>query len=135
MQSRMGSWMMAIGVIIGIAGLAIMPAGFGENSPDRNMIGAGASIFAIGTFLVALGVYFKSLIMPAAPNQNSTPNNTPSPMRGGCDRCQTEAPVIQCKVHQQHLCGNCLSEHYDFRSCVYSPSTRRAGKALAARAR
>ncbi len=135
MQSRMGSWMMAIGVIIGIAGLSLMPAGFGENSPDRNMIGAGAAIFAIGTFVVALGIYLKSLNLGVVPNQKSNQPVTSAATRGGCDRCQTEAPVIQCKVHQQHLCGSCLAEHYDFRSCVYSPSTRRMGKALAARAR
>jgi hypothetical protein len=28
-------------------------------------------------------------------------------------------------VHEIHLCGNCLGDHYDFRSCAYVPSTRR----------
>jgi hypothetical protein len=58
--------------------------------------------------------------------------------RGGCDLCGTEAPVVNCRVHQMHLCGECLGQHYDFRSCVYVPSTRRQmaikGMARAAKA-
>ncbi|HEY7617101.1 MAG TPA: hypothetical protein VH744_09880, partial [Terriglobales bacterium] len=59
--------------------------------------------------------------------------------RGACDLCKVEMPVVHCKVHQVHLCGHCLGEHYNFRSCVYVPSTRKtlskAAKSMAARAR
>jgi len=34
-------------------------------------------------------------------------------------------PVIHCKVHQVHMCAECLGQHYDFRTCSYVPSTRR----------
>ena len=48
-------------------------------------------------------------------------------VRGGCDVCHGDSPVIHCKVHQVHLCANCLGRHYDFRTCAYAPSTRGAG--------
>ena len=54
---------------------------------------------------------------PAAAKRTRKPN---------CDRCAKDEPVIQCRVHQLHLCGDCLAQHYDFRSCAYVPSTRRA---------
>ncbi len=137
MQARTGNWMMAIGAIIAIIGLSVMPAGFGPNSADRNLLGAGATVFSLGAILIALGIYLKALNLKITPRQKPLETSTPSrPLRGACDRCQIEMPVIQCKVHQQHLCGKCLAEHYDFRSCVYAPSSRRlAAKAMAARAR
>jgi hypothetical protein len=136
MQSRTGNWMMALGAIIAVIGLSVMPAGFGANSVDRNMVGVGATIFSLGAISIALGIYLKALSLKATPKQKSSESAVPGrPIRGGCDRCHTQMPVIQCKVHQQHLCGTCLAEHYDFRSCVYAPSTRRLAKAMAARAR
>jgi len=47
---------------------------------------------------------------PAAANHRS---------RGGCDLCGTEAPASHCS--QLHLCGDCLTKHYDMRSCAYVP--------------
>lgn len=125
---------MALGAIIGVIGLSIMPAGLGPNSVDRNMLGLGATIFSMGALSIALGIYLKALSLKSVPGSKPA-QSAARPIRGGCDRCHIEMPVIQCKVHQQHLCGNCLSEHYDFRSCAYAPSTRRLGKAMAARAR
>jgi hypothetical protein len=137
MQSRTGNWMIAIGAIVAVIGLSVMPAGFGQNSPDRNLLGLGATIFSMGTVFIAMGIYLKALSLKTPSGQKSAvPSNPGRPIRGACDRCQIEMPVIQCKVHQQHLCGKCLSEHYDFRACVYAPSTRRlTAKAMAARAR
>ena len=136
MQSRTGNWMMAMGAIISVVGLSIMPAGLGANSADRNMLGLGATIFSMGALSIALGIYLKALGLKTSPGKKQADSAAAGrPLRGGCDRCQTEMPVIQCKVHQQHLCGSCQAEHYDFRSCVYAPSTRRLGKALAAKAR
>ena len=136
MQLRTGNWMMALGAMIGVVGLSIMPAGLGPNSADRNLLGLGATIFSMGALSIALGIYLKALSLKAAPGNKPAQSVTPGrPIRGGCDRCKTEMPVIQCKVHQQHLCGHCLADHYDFRSCAYAPSRRGLGKALAARAR
>jgi len=92
----------------------------------------------MGALLAAMGIYFKSKALQSiGPKKSEVPAAANRPIRGGCDRCQKEVPVIHCKVHQQHLCGVCLADHYDFRSCVYAPSTRRdtAVKSMSARAR
>jgi len=137
MQSKTGNWMMALGSIIALVGLVVMPAGLGQDNPDKNLLGVGASIFSMGLLAAALGLYIKSKALQSSGQKTSEAATPNRPIRGGCDRCQAEAPVIQCKVHQQHLCGTCLAEHYDFRSCAYAPSTRRsvAVKSMAARAR
>ena len=134
MQSRTGNRMMAIAPVIAVIGLSIVPAGLGQNSADRNLIGIGATIFSLAAILFALGVYLKASVLQSS--SGPEPAIPARPIRGGCDRCHMEMPVIQCKVHQQHLCGTCLSEHYDFRTCVYAPSSRKiAPKSMAARAR
>ena len=136
MQSKTGNWMMAIGAAIVFLGLCILPAGLGENG-DKNLLGAGAAVLSLGILAIASGIYLKAYALQSKPDNKSVEGNARSgrPIRGGCDHCQETAPVIQCKVHQQHLCGTCLAEHYDFRSCVYAPSTRRAGtvRSMAAR--
>jgi hypothetical protein len=137
MQSKAGNWMMALGAIIAVIGLVVIPAGLGQDSADRNLLGVGATIFSLGAFTAAMGLYIKAKALQSNGQKVSEKPAENRPLRGGCDRCHAEMPVIQCKVHQQHLCGTCLAEHYDFRSCAYAPSTRRgtSAKAMAARAR
>jgi hypothetical protein len=137
MQSKTGNWMMALGAVIAVIGLVVIPAGLGQNSADRNLLGVGATIFSMGALVAAMGLYIKAKAQPSTGLKIAEVSARNRPLRGGCDRCQAEVPVIQCKVHQQHLCGTCLAEHYDFRSCAYAPSTRRgtAAKSMAARAR
>jgi hypothetical protein len=93
------------------------------------------SIFALGALTVAGGIYFKAQNLKS----DSSPKAPEPEKRGGCDRCHAEPPAIQCKVHQLHLCDTCLASHYDFRSCVYVPSTRRnvikTGKTMVAKVR
>ncbi len=135
MLSRTGSWMIAVGAVLVFMGLTVLPSAFGENS-DHNLLGLGTAIISMGLFFAANGVYFKArALQPTSQKKEEKP--AAKAIRGGCDRCQAEPPVVHCKVHQQHLCGKCLAEHYDFRACVYTPSTRRdtAVKAMAARAR
>jgi hypothetical protein len=135
MLSRTGSWMIAVGAVLVFMGLTVLPSAFGENA-DHNMLGVGTSLISMGLFLAANGVYFKvRALQPSTFKKEDKP--AAKAIRGGCDRCQAEPPVVHCKVHQQHLCGKCLAEHYDFRACVYTPSTRReaAVKAMAAKAR
>jgi len=129
--------MIGIGIVVVFLGLSTLPASLGENG-DHNLFGTGAAIFSLGALMIATGIYLKASAIQSASSGKSTETNASlgRAIRGGCDRCQLELPVIQCKVHQQHLCGTCLAEHYDFRSCVYAPSTRRisAVKSKAARA-
>ena len=127
--------MIATGAVMVFLGLCVLPSAFGENA-DHNLLGVGTSIISVGLFLAASGVYLKaSSLQPASQKKDDKP--AVKAIRGGCDRCQAEPPVVHCKVHQQHLCGKCLAEHYDFRACVYTPSSRRdaAVKAMSAKAR
>jgi hypothetical protein len=140
MSSRSGNWMVAAGALLLFVGICILAAAMGKNAdPDQLLLGAAA--FSVGALAAAAGIYLKARALQGtvigAPAKE--PANGGKRSRGGCELCATEAPVIQCKVHQLHLCGTCLAQHYDFRSCAYVPSTRAAGnkpgKGLAAKAR
>lgn len=137
MSSKAGTWIVVVGALVMVGGLCILPAALGEHT-DNNLIVAGAGVFSMGALILATGMYLKARALHAtAPEQTEA---APKRVRGGCDLCGTETPVVQCKVHQLHLCGNCLAQHYDYRSCAYVPSSRRAGakgtgRAMAAKAR
>jgi hypothetical protein len=127
MSSRTGNWMMAFGVLVGFVGLCMIPAGLG-NHGDRSLLGLGAALVGVGALAAAAGIYLKALVLGsklAIPAPSPTAANSNRRARGACDLCRKEMPVVHCKVHQFHLCGACLAEHYDFRACVYVPSTRR----------
>jgi hypothetical protein len=135
MSSKLGGWLVLLGGVIALVGLIILPAAT-RNGSDRNLLGVGMSVFAMGALTIAVGVYAKAKDL----QESAKPGKAVEvEKKGGCDRCHAEAPAIQCKVHQQHLCDTCLAAHYDFRSCVYVPSTRRntikSAKTMAARAR
>ena len=139
MSPRSGNWMVAAGAFFLFLGLCVLAAGWGK-SADPDQLIAGAGSFSVGALTVAAGIYLKARMLQSGA---SSPAAVKEPVskrsRGGCELCATEAPVIQCKVHQLHLCGSCLEQHYDFRSCAYVPSTRAAdkktGKGMAAKAR
>jgi hypothetical protein len=139
MSSRASSWMVAAGALVLFVGVCTAAAAFGK-TPDADQLIAGAGFLSVGALTVAAGIYLKARGLQS--NPSAAPAKEPTPgkrSRGGCELCATEAPVIQCKVHQLHLCGTCLAQHYDFRSCAYVPSTRagsnKPGKGMAARAR
>jgi hypothetical protein len=144
MTSRAGNWMIAAGVVLALGGLCFLPAALSEGS-DSSLLALGAALFSLGALGMSGGVYLKAQAVQAKPGGGETTNAAESNgrrLRGACDLCREDTPMVHCKVHQFHLCGGCLAEHYDFRSCVYVPSTRRAegrasktmaGKSMAAR--
>jgi hypothetical protein len=144
MSSRAGTWMIAVGALGGFAGLCVLPAALGEHG-ESNLLGVGLSLFSLGVLAAATGMYLKAQALQPSPHSKSGPGATQAApanpgrkIRGGCDLCGTEAPVVQCKVHQLHLCGTCLAAHYDTRSCAYVPTSRKsankAGKGMSAKA-
>jgi hypothetical protein len=130
MATKTGTWLMAIGSFIAFIGLCFVPAAFGPD-PDRTMLGAGTMVIAMGLLLIASGFYIKARNLETAAAPASTPASGKRARKSICDRCAENEPVIQCRVHQLHLCADCLSKHYDFRSCAYVPSTRRGAPAKA----
>lgn len=117
-------------------GLCVLPAAF-AGDPDVNALPVAACLFSVGALTIAAGIFLKARAL-----QSQTESDAPQQKRrsrGGCELCGTDVPVIACKVHQLQLCAECLTGHYDLRSCAYVPPARRAtgkaGKSLAARAR
>ncbi len=120
------------GCFLMLLGLAFLPAAFGPH-PDDSILGLGICVFSLGALTIAGGLYMKALAVKSGTTTASVPKAQPKRVRGGCDLCGSETPVIHCRVHDIHVCGNCLANHYDFRSCAYVPSTRRTAGSKAAR--
>jgi len=120
------------GCFLMVLGLAFLPAAFGPH-PDESILGLGICVFSLGALTVAGGLYMKAHALKSGTNSANAPKAQPKRVRGGCDLCGSETPVIHCRVHDIHVCGNCLGNHYDFRSCAYVPSTRRTAGSKAAR--
>ena len=128
MSSQTGNWMIAVGVLGGVIGIIMLPAALGEH-PDTSLLILGACGVSLGSMTAASGVYMKAraLQSPAGPGGAPAESRTSKRrVRGGCDVCHGDMPVIHCKVHQVHLCPDCLGQHYDFRTCSYVPSARLA---------
>ena len=125
---KLSTFAIVAGIFLMLLGLSFLPAGL-QN--DQAILGAGICIFSFGALTSAAGFYLKARVLHNAPELS--PKAPPKPVRGSCELCATESPVIHCRVHELHLCGNCVSKHYDFRSCVYIPSNRRNTPAKAAR--
>jgi hypothetical protein len=135
MVSRAANSLMVVGVVGAFIGLCVLPSALGDHQ-DGNLLSVAALLFSLGALSISVGFYMKARFL-----QKDVRSGKPEPprkIRGGCDLCRNEPPVIQCKVHQLHLCATCLTGHYDVRSCVYVPSLRRPatknGKNTAAKA-
>jgi hypothetical protein len=131
-MGKASGWAIVGGCFLMVLGLSFLPAAFGEH-PDASILGLGIGAFSLGALVGAGGLYMKARAVQATGTTSSTPKSQPKRIRGGCDLCGSETPVIHCRVHDVHVCGNCLADHYDFRSCAYVPSTRRTASAKAAR--
>lgn len=127
MSSQMGTGLIAIGALGACIGLIMLPAAMGEH-PDTSLLILGACGVALGSLTAASGIYFKARAVQSSAGSQAAlgePKNSTRRVRGGCDICHGDMPVIHCKVHQVHMCADCLGQHYDFRTCSYVPSTRR----------
>jgi hypothetical protein len=141
MSPKTSNWIIAAGAVLMFIGLCFLPGALGEPR-DADMLEMAACQFSLGALVMATGIYAKARLVQAAiasGDSRKEPGVSTQRVRGGCDLCGTEAPVVQCKVHQLHLCGSCLTQHYDVRSCAYVPTSRTAtnktGRNLAASAR
>lgn len=123
-MGKASGWLIVVGCLLMLIGLTFLPAALGQH-PDEGILGLGICMFALGALIAAGGIYLKARAAHSnAPAANAS-NAQPKRVRGGCDLCGSETPVIHCRVHDVHMCGTCLANHYDFRSCAYVPSTRR----------
>jgi len=131
MGQKLSVSLIVVGCLLMVLGLTLLAAGLAQGQ-DESIAGAGICVFSFGSLVCAGGMYVKARALQA---ETGTPSNKqPAKSRGGCDLCGTESPAVMCRAHQLHLCPACLTKHYDVRSCVYAPSSRRAAAAKAARA-
>jgi hypothetical protein len=129
MTKKLSVVLIVIGSLLMLVGLTFLASGLAQ-SQDESISGAGMLAFALGALTCSTGIYLKARAAQAAlPKTESKPQQK---ARGGCDLCGTETPAVMCRVHQLHLCPACLAKHYDTRSCIYVPSTRRSPATKAA---
>jgi hypothetical protein len=135
MVSRAANWLMVVGAVGVFVGLCVLPSALGDHQ-DGNLLSVAALLLSLGLLSISAGFYMKARFLQK--DVRSAKPEPPRKIRGGCDICGNELPVIQCKAHQLHLCATCLTGHYDVRSCAYVPSLRRPatknGKNTAAKA-
>ena len=118
--------MIALGIIVGVMGLIALPAALGEHV-DTSLLTLGACGLSLGSMIAAAGFYLKARAMTSPQGTtvfSGESRQSARRVRGGCDVCHGDSPVIHCKVHQVHLCPDCVAKHYDFRACTYIPSAR-----------
>lgn len=132
MNLKAGNWIVGIGAASMLVGLCFVPAVAMDRS-DTSLVALGACAFSLGALMVATGMYVKARMLQAGlvPSPQAA---TPKKVKGGCDLCHGDIAIIQCRVHQLHLCAACMAEHYDNRSCAYTPSTRRPSSKSMAKA-
>ncbi len=124
MSSRTGNLMIGAGAVVAVLGVLMLPAALGEHT-DNSLLILGATAISMGSLFGALGIYVRSRRKQEG-QSTAEPKNSARRVRGGCDVCHGDQPVIHCRVHQIHLCADCLGPHYDPKSCRYAPSGRRA---------
>ena len=111
MATKSSRWMMAVGAFIAFIGLCFLPAAFGQDA-DRTMLGGGSVIVATGLLLISAGFYLKARTLAASGVPPAAQANTKKNRKPICDRCAIEEPVIQCRVHQLHLCAELLQSGF-----------------------
>ena len=122
MSFKTGTALIAVGVIPILGGLVCTPAAFREPL-DASVFGLGVCLFSVGMMITASGIYLNARALSKEAGVEAV--IAAKRVRGGCELCATENPVIYCKTHQLHMCGACLAQHYDVRSCAYIPTQRR----------
>ena len=121
-MAKTGTWLIGIGCLIGLFGLTILPAALGSDS-DKTMLNICVLAVSLAMMTASAGLYMKARGQGQA---SANESGSKRARKASCDQCGQMEPVILCRVHQLHLCGDCLATHYDFRSCAYVPSTRRS---------
>lgn len=130
MARKIGTWLIAMGVVVALCGLSVLPAALGPNG-DKTLTPVGILALSFAMTLAAAGLYVKARTYQEAAASDS--GGAKHRRRANCDCCGKKEAVIQCRVHQLGLCADCLSDHYDFRLCAYVPSVRRNAAKTSAR--
>ena len=120
-MAKIGTWLIGVGCFVALFGLTMIPAATASGA-DKTVSGLCMLTFSFAMMIIAGGMYLKARAYQGTPESDAARRGR----KATCDSCGKAEPAIQCRVHQLHLCPDCLATHYDFRSCAYAPSTRRA---------
>jgi len=123
MSSRLANLLIGMGAFGILIGLCLFPVAMGDHG-DSSLLPMGACALSLGSLAVASGIYVKARMAQPTTGMIVEHKAQTKRVRGGCDICRGDFPIIHCKVHQLHLCTECMREHFDVRSCIYAPSTR-----------
>jgi len=121
-MAKIATWLIGIGCMVGLFGLTMIPAALKPDNNDKSILSLCVLTISFAMMLTAGGLYLKARSHTGVSDSESAAKRRG---KSNCDSCGKLEPVILCRVHQLHLCSDCLATHYDFRSCAYVPSTRR----------
>ena len=127
-MAKLGTVLLLIGSLLAVLGLTILPSALSAGE-DKTLLNIAVLVVSFSMTMIAGGLYLKARAVPRPAGSDA--ENTKRSQKASCDSCGKQESVIQCRVHQLHLCGDCLAKHYDFRSCAYVPSIRRGSKSSA----
>lgn len=128
-MARLGTWLIVAGSLFAVFGLTVLPAAL-TSGEDKTLLNLSVLALSFAMTMIAGGLYLKARAFPTIAGPDG--ENTRRARKANCDSCGRQEPVIHCRVHQLHLCPDCLARHYDSRSCAYVPTPRRPGKASSA---
>ena len=133
MSSKTAKFMILFGILLIVSAMVFVPLGLGPEK-DSTALAGGASLFSFGALLIGAGFYVKARALEEK-LQKETPqassNPTSKKKKITCEVCREVPPVISCSQHRALLCANCMTAHYDSRTCVYVPAQRRSTRAAA----
>ena len=123
MGLKLSTGLITVGCLLMLMGLTLFSASVSQHQDD-SILGAGILAFSFGALLTAGGIYMRGrgLLASAA---TAAPKTQQKQQRSGCDLCGIDTPAVMCRAHQLHMCPTCLARHFDARSCVYIPSSRK----------
>ncbi|HET7209269.1 MAG TPA: hypothetical protein VFI95_22015 [Terriglobales bacterium] len=127
-MQKLWNWILVFSGLVCFSGLLFLPAALNPQGKDTDLLSTGFALFATGCLLAGMSFYFKGRAIrtqiEADPNLAAV--LSAKKRKTNCDQCRRAAAVIQCTMHKVSLCGPCLTQHYDFRSCVYVPALRKS---------
>lgn len=134
MSAKTSKFTITFGVFLMVSALVFLPLGVGPEK-DPSALASGASLFSFGALVIGAGFYVKARalqeqIQQKAPQAGVAPN--PKKKKITCEVCRELPPVISCSQHRALLCAECMTAHYDARTCVYVPAQRRSTRTAAA---
>jgi hypothetical protein len=136
MSAKTSKFMILFGIFLIVSAMVFVPLGVGPDK-DPTALASGASLFSLGALSIGTGFYVKGRALEERFRQEAARAASAPPSKKkkiACEVCRELPPVISCSQHRALLCAECMTAHYDARTCVYVPAQRRSARPAAAAA-